>query len=984
VACAFAAQVFTVNVTDLSGGLVTSVPFERVPLGAATQAHNIDFTKQPGSIQARDGYRYMMTFWGADSILPNGLYASKTADLDWQLFTAVDSIGVGYGNVFVSGVNTVDYGAPDIFSYTEDTTAINAILDNYTPPAAQPESYRGVIITLSPDNVDTFYHSNTNVSDPLGALSTELAEIAALINASEDSASYTATSYGDSLLIYEQGATDMTVTAYEYQLRWPASWLPTSGQVVLHHVSGSEPDTSSMIATHVPVTGELHWANLGNDVYCVNGVGRGFIYDGHNSYPFPAVAPGEVSAVPMKTPGSLSGKYRYAISYSGFPAADSAAINNSTDSSGILSARSVDQYLGTCSSPVLVEDGQVMLTAFPPPPELTGTDTAVMNIWRTLGDAGAVDKDLVMYLVGSIALDSSNYRDTVFYDTVSDSNALTDSSTLLYDPLTWATAWHAYDSAGSIDFHVPIRPGAPYIEFADMEVADSGIWSDIGSANTVMGWSWIVVYADTITGMTSRVGPSFDMYQKAVTGYAAKIGGFSRDYTEKAIVHTPRIEDSMSVALVFRGPIIPTAFDTTSINKSRKGGINGSGYNILGQRVPDIVWVENVVSAFDVGVIGYYLVGRCAPGDTICDTLHYGDLLANEPLWQNQIQDLVTNVFAVNDELFTTDGQSVAYTVKDSLIRFGLFDRAFFGPTGNDQLVTIFAQPNGIVKAMSTNRSHLLSADANGDWKITTLAANYGCIAPLSVANAPTADYFLSGDGIRSEQEGTYYEGSYDKLLSSSQIGNLSRYSMTEKRKAFGVYYDGKYILSFPGLDTAVVLQEVQMSSGRPSISYATWDLTMCAAAMYDPLGVNVRGEPDSLVFARPGSNELYVFGASPLDDDAVVNWSWTSGALFPHDGYEYQVSEFTLDVESEDVSHSILETYFIDAGDTLVSDLIVYVARTDTSRYLRYLQPRAAISPMWRLKLCTAREASDIPTGDLSVRSVSVDLTRLAKTRGN
>jgi hypothetical protein len=102
------------------GGLNTIAGDFSMKPSDARIAHNIDFSKNVGSISKRDGYDSVSTITGQDSAI--GLYGHYYSDGTQRLIFVTDSADVGYGNVYASSKGQASFQGLQVFRFIIDTT----------------------------------------------------------------------------------------------------------------------------------------------------------------------------------------------------------------------------------------------------------------------------------------------------------------------------------------------------------------------------------------------------------------------------------------------------------------------------------------------------------------------------------------------------------------------------------------------------------------------------------------------------------------------------------------------------------------------------------------------------------------------------------------------------------------------------------------------------------------------------------------------
>lgn len=957
VSLVYGADIIPIIIDDFSYGLNTVNRGYNENLGWGTIVHNIDLTKHPGDAAVRDGYDSVFAIPGIDSFLWNGLHAINFLDGTKKLAIVGDSVGAGYANVYVTTDGTIEFGTIDSFFYTIDTAVTNILLTAY-PTAIQLNYYlfisgSCVPLTIPKARYVTDLDSSLIPSDVIDSLVVAL-------NGSSCSDYITASRIGDTLLIVEDSVSLTTnITPYDsLTLLYPDTILQS--RVVLSRQSGFL-DDPSRIATRFPATGQLWWTQFKGVTYLGTGTGKAISYDGRTVNKFPMKAPGEVDIIPLTTAGTPDGTYRYAMMY-GSP----------TDSVADTAKYTTIGYLST---PVRVDSQQIMLKDFPLPNAdyyYEGADTVTIELWRTVGDIGRLDKADSIWFTGIIITmaDSAAYANTIITDTISDSTlrAMPDTSNI--DPIIIADGdFHRWQS-GKIDSTIhryTSKPGSPSIISWDTATGNLGMWGEepTGYDDTVnwtsaAGFSYMCVFVDTNLNSPSDSGRSFNFYRGSNLRnkyWNFKIQyndstfhvfpsndtvqfGFSQLTTEKVTMVLPRTTGNTNQVMLYRGAVIPTQYDTSTI--VFPVGTEGAEIEIA-QLSSDSFFVPY-----------YYLIGAFNPGDTIIDSLNYDSLLTRETYKRNAVPPLIKQMVTVDNQLLATDGQYLyeSNPTADS-VAFNVFSKSPINLDDGDEITTLIVQ-RGVVRLLKNKSTFILKCDNNGYWRDLEASKNYGSVTAFSHAAAPEGDYFLSNDGVRLEDENIYREKSNIGSLMSGQLNNFTNMTLAQQKGCFAKYIDNKYILSFPALNTSYILNKAMMPNGQYRYGWSTWDgVVMTGGDFYAVRKDNIIYPGDTLYFIKSGSNGIYRYGTANKDNGVDIRYIWESSQLTSiFDGYK-QISKFYLEVESTDTVNASNEvTFWDERSNSSVVDLYIPLSKLDTSYIYAYSMPTATVNKSWKVLL--------------------------------
>jgi hypothetical protein len=175
---------------------------------------------------------------------------------------------------------------------------------------------------------------------------------------------------------------------------------------------------------------------------------------------------------------------------------------------------------------------------------------------------------------------------------------------------------------------------------------------------------------------------------------------------------------------------------------------------------------------------------------------------------------------------------------------------------------------------------YVLSTDGvPANWSAKALSTAHGCIAPRSIAVAPSGVIFLAADGVRSygSMSMVYSDDESNvRILSDNIKPTLMAYTDSEKKAAVGVYYKGRYWLSIAN-DVYVCDLEKRTSNKQPP-----W-------TKYAGLDVNsfftTRGDEYGLYAGSKTSGTIYQLDVGGTDNGAPIPLRYVTPPL-TGDGY--------------------------------------------------------------------------------------------------
>ena len=913
------AEMQKVEITSFAPGLVTAKGYVGRTMGEAFKNHNTDMTRFPGDLSVRLGYGAMVTIPGIDSILHNGLYPATYQNGNRQLIAVADWADSAFAGIFASGINEIDFGYIDSLTMYADTSVALDTMRNtgdslieiavyITAGGNKYESYKRFDSTTGPGEiVDTFV---------------------ARINASDVSTYVTASKVGTDSLMIAEGTRDYAMYFKGHYTKYHSIkygqenfWNPVDTvQVSLAMTSQG---------VRFPATSSPRYAQYRGDLYMVNGVSRGVVVTPSGTSEFPLRAPGTIMSLPLKTNGTLDGEYRYAVQWT-----------ERIIEWGVGDDSSVVQGIGALSSPSRVYDGQMMLYGFPTRPRDTihgytdslatspgfqdTTATIYLRIYRTAGNKAGLRLVDTLFLVDSVsALNKHSAWDILDYtDTVSDSTLRTRPYVLFNDnPMdsTWLPDTLDQSSPSAMPFRFMTRPGAPSAwdmdSCSDAEHWGSGMWqvdTDDSTAHLewedVGGFAWTVLFRDTLTGMASDTGRSLVLLQKkrpvaytvSYDGFGGATG-FARSRSEKMTIIMPETDLPDVECVLYRCPLEVIEVDTLSRPMS---------YSPLDNRKR---WLS-IAKEFSIG--GVYYIGTYEPGEKVTDSLPYDELMVRVEYRKNTIPPLLSDIATIGNRLMgADDGNVYMSSPTDSAVFFNILEQRPVSPDGGDPITRIWEQTQGVLK-VALNKSLFQLIQSSGLWLTPELSAHYGCVAPLSLAKAPEGDYFLSLDGVRLEDENRYRARSFEPTLASSPLNNFTQQPASILKTAIATYWDNKYILSIPELDTSYVLGKVINVDGSINYVWHTWDLLISASAQFNSTDNSTGLSGDSLWFTMPGDSVIYIYGTQTDDNGTFIDWVWWSGPTNQIDGYMRYVEDASFFIQSNDsVTYSTQCRFYGDDG---------------------------------------------------------------------
>jgi hypothetical protein len=929
------------SVIDFSKGLVTAKNPLTQSFDEATVAWNVDFTRNPNELGPRLGYSERARVPLIDSFLWNGIYVAQYRGGEKEFLGIGQWTDSAWAGIFVSDPNEFGFGVVDSTILRPDTAEIRDSMQSL----GHDDFDMSLTVTVGGYSWYITVHCLDSGVTPAKIVDSFVTRI----NASGAATYVTAYDLGDSLSVEEDNVEyQMSLVGSGSAPCWPYSYQPSGtyhsigDPWVMRNIDNAI-DSATVLTSRFPATGSPRFAQFMNKVYVVNGVGRGAVIANGAVAEFPYRAAGTPSILPLTTTGPTSGTFYYALQSMQPNIGDSLEGKLWNPNGGVpIDDSLASTCIGTLSTGVQVDSQQILLYDFPLFDssawyyDTLGEHGGWYRIWRSKGDIGSFDENDKLYLLDTIYVSDSVPGE--YTDTTSDLTLTgRDSVSIMSDP-EWSLSGSLLAGLGRISFgagaywapnpadigndttmpQVRLAVGAP-IPLDTVFAADTGIWMGDGRVEwtDVLGFAWMVVPVDTLFNLVGDSSRSLRVWQPAepdnwgaaVARLKNQFGtiidsanaGFSRTYLGGLKLLMPSSAASANTMyLLYRGPVVPITLDSLYLTRWRYPEFAGQPGNYL----------QEYKKRFAAGstVPAFYLIGQYAPGDIVTDTLHYDSLIARSIYQRSAVPTKMFDIVAAANRLIAIDENAVYMSDPvDSAVRFSVLQQRMVAPDAGDANTGIWEAGQGVVKIAKTKSLYDLYR-SSGLWQLPELSKYYGMVAPLSHASAPEGDYFLSLDGVRLESEGVYKSRSFMGTLASSPLSNFNHMDASVMRTAIGIYHDNKYILSFPTLDTAFVLNKV-MSNGQASFGWSQWGLCPVGATKYRVSDDNTIMPGDSLYFILSGDPKIYSWGNSEYDNGADVYWEWESGPSNPVSGnlwYPQSVALYLQSTETNDYAYSL------------------------------------------------------------------------------
>lgn len=655
------------------------------------------------------------------------------------------------------------------------------------------------------------------------------------------------------------------------------------GSVYVTDAGSADISTSTNIWEYFSVQNRPSFAMLDDNVYIVNGSHKGIVYDGNRARPYPMQAPGEPFICPLSTPGSLTGEYRYTF-------------------------RSTDHQSSVVSSPIIVQNGQVLLTRFQhiPGDSLYSNDSVQIKIYRTKANPGPLDlSDSAFYTGKSIWLyaDSTN-GDEIIIDDVADSLLSSIDKYALVRP----SIWTGRDSTKAVGR----RYGSPTFVSSDTTHPDGDTLLDIFEGwptiqTDTLGVAYVCTFIDTATGIESDTGRSLFVFCDS--------GDHSPSYRQLTIGLPKTIDtDTGIVVNLYRACIYQVGHDTADLEiYMGPGEWYVTGWDYIDRWIPDTI-----------AVLDYYLVGQFTNDDTlVTDSISYDSLSRCRRYTRGVAPPLMSKIFSYENRLFGIQRSGLYYSANvyaDTLQSWGAMALTPINPDDGDMVTTAWPA-RGVIRVMKSYSNVNVYQDANLNWSKTEISGYFGCIAGRSHAAGLGGHYYLSSEGVLREVEGMALERTQQVSLLSKTLNNFDQYDVIDLSQAEAFYFDRKYLLNLG--DTTYVYDE-------RAETWSTWGFEFASATLYSTED-EVRFLPgDSMYFIKSGSSGLYRFASSDSDMTTPIEMAWKSGPFLagPEEKRIYRVGRW---ISSTDAAGSVGLNITDEEGDSLGS--ITFSSLT--SRYL-------------------------------------------------
>lgn len=970
-----AADEAPIVINDFSLGLnTTQKPTKMVP-GEAVIAHEVDLTKNPGGLTVRNGYDLAITAYGNDSILTNGLFVYNKLGGKRQLMMVADSTGSPYANLYASPDNSIAF----VFGSSSEPDTFWCIPDvdwNDSVAAARSEgSYHAGLAVFSGA-------SSQNWSAVFDTATTAAEIVDSIVANLNGAFSMTVSDNGDTAIFAEAtNDDDLSVVA------WPYANPFNSGWVGKWTITLTSPDMSR-VATRLPAGGGVVSVEHQGAIYVLNSVAPGVIYDGAHAQRFPVKPPGGINALPVRIDSTGFGpaRYRYAVQFMGqeVSSAESTVVN-------VLSCLSDE--IEVCDS------CDVLLSGFPRPAkdQWHSADTISMEIWRTT----AIDNvfgpgDTLWYTGANVKMWKTSYYNAAEYlDTATDSalRAL-DSFVVWGEEGFEAVRIDTVDDDSTRKYTYYHKPGSPVLLSADTAVDSFGVWTGIAdSLQIAAGWSWFIVRYDTILGIYSDSGRSLNIYQAAKPDSFAAYTSTATDTTRLAFARAdaeqfqlvlPMAEDSGIVYMLYRAPIVPFGYDTLTFYSRDSVGVEfygpGPGTYPNGSKFRTIYEsrTKSTIAGKEFFARDYRLIGQFVPGDTVVDSIWYDKLLTRTPYQRNRAPSRVRAALSYNDQLLLADEHNVYYSViYDTVTLYNALNQLPLGDASDGDITDLWAE-RGYIKAAKTKATFNLYN--HREFFGVEKAAHYGNVSSHSAVQAPEGTYVLSNDEVRLISEGVFRDRSIADPNIAGHLDNFSKLSASVKSKAFGTYFDNKYLLTIG--DTTYVANKVRGRDGY-QLGWTTWGFPISAAALYRA-GDDLSDVADTLYFSKPGGIQVYRLSGAVTDaatdgTTIPIDWQWRSGA-FPGAGWSlWQPTEMLFNVYSTDTTSANLVIDLYNANDSLMAASQQALGRIDTANIYRFELGTIPESPYWYIDLYTTNPIGKAPppNAETAVEGIQIRMIR-------
>ncbi len=639
-----------------------------------------------------------------------------------------------------------------------------------------------------------------------------------------------------------------------------------------------ENDSLTKVWTYWGIQTPANFAVHGDNVYIVNGAQKGAVCSRQQDgsvlcREYPIRAPGEPIITPLSHPsGELNGEYIYLISSDGG--------ENGGDVGGVISTR------------VRVENGRVFMTGFQRmrsdsldnPPTNIG-----ITISRSVANPGPIrPSDTVRIIKVFTSLSLSDLDTLTFTDSIATASGL---ASLMID-----SEKRGRDSTGAIVY----RYGAPrYLSAIDTayDTASSsagalGVFYGIPEQTETLGVAYTCTFIDTTTGIESDTGrTAFFWVNTADRAGAAKPYSYTFN-----LPNIPPV-DSLVTGIASIGGVVINLYRANILQITRDTGFFDDGINTDTLDRYTIIFKDDARKWIDSLVVDtvvtsqFYLLAQLTSTDTsYTDSIRYDKLRLNTRIFTKPTPpSLLSNILIHDDRLFGTQGSRVYWSRllngSDTIQTWGQLNLLRINESDGD-IGTAFFKKRGVIRYMKNRATYnIFQSQVLGEWDLTELAGDFGCIASLSVSSNRNGTYYLSNDGVILETEGLRRERQIGIDLISKNLDNFDNLSFSIKQNAVGVALPDaqKYLLSIPSLDTTWVYDE---KTG----DWSTWGFTFKSAFKYGAEST-IRFTPgDTTYFFQDSS--LLRFGTSEFDNEKKIEVTWRSQPMFSNpigSGYRYK-----------------------------------------------------------------------------------------------
>ena len=835
------------------GGLQTKMGLLNTPPNYARRAHNIDLSRNLGALTKRYGYDKVTQLDAVDSIV--GIYGAYYGDGTQQMVLVVDPDSTNYGQIWVTNKGDNDLTG----SVTEYDTVTVAVIAWKSGEDFIYDSLRYRII----------YGSDTVVYQTLGGI-TAAAIVAKLIDSCNTMTGVTCSSCvatNKYLVKYDTvGATQRA--AYSATALYTGGTWGSWDNFTSYHTykTASIYSGVDVVWQRFSVQNRPQFAMLNDNVWIVNGDQKGVVINGEHQLArsFPIPAPGEPLIIPYhdtNTAYRISGQVRYVLEYVCYKGATAYASD-----------------LGYTTQPVNVHDGHVLITGFMPPATdslMDDVDSIRVYLYRSVENPGRLDSRDSAYCIDTISLGTALFDTMVYIDSLPQSGA---KDRPLFD----------YDYSGRDSLRLVAdkrRPGAPgfastagtlsYTAATDT-TRRGGIYHGIPIQQDTLGVMYACTFIDTVVAVESDTGRSLVVYVDSAKGNDQ--GAIPLGYT----VRLPKIPESDSglVINLYRSHVMQITYDTGYWkywrDKEGIGDIAGPNDVNRPKRLRDnkwYVWTQDV-AVDSITTTPYYLIAQIPVSDTTyTDTARFDSISVNEKIFRGVTPPpLLQGIFSYQGRLFGWKGSNLYWSLLDSAYAWGAFDFISVNPDDGSQITTAYPTREDI-KVKKDNASFNVYQDDNGNWYLTEIASNRGCIAPQSHVAINDNHYYLGKNYAWAESEGGYRARQVGVQPISQTIDNLDQLPIGDKRECLAMPWENHVIFKIG--DTSYVWDEKAQG-------WSTWSLDFDGWTYYGTETSTEFIPGDTLYFFR--GNSLYRYGASEYDDSTKIAIDWISGPILGGD----------------------------------------------------------------------------------------------------